>query len=532
MQFLRPYINVFFKDIVAIRSKMESLSAIISKKQRSFTRSIPFLVTAFVVFHSADISAQGTKKWVGSWSTAPQLVETANMPPSPGLTNNSLRQIVRVSIGGDTLRIKFSNDFSTSAVKINAASIAVPTSGGSVNASTMKELKFSGNKAVTMDANSSVYSDPVAFNLTPGTNLAITIYFGQTSTTVTGHPGSRTTSYIIAGDKTASADLSGAVKTEHWYVINTIDVFTSNTAAAIAILGNSITDGRGSTTDSQNRWPDILSGRLLKNAATQQIGVLNLGVGGNCVLSGGLGQPGVNRYQRDILNQSGVRWVIIFIGVNDIGTVKNASAATSVASDLIAAYKKFITDAKAKNMMVYGATIMPFNGNDYYNQYSESCRKTVNAWIRTGGSYDSIIDFDKVTRGTSDTTKLGIASYQNDGLHPDAAGYVKMGEAISLKMFSQDVNVTNSIVHKSLAAGKMLTNSCNGTTRVTFEIPCDGFVSLKVYSILGKEIAELAGKNFHAGKHTVTFENGGLARGMYVVSLLSGKIRIKQKFID
>jgi lysophospholipase L1-like esterase len=380
-------------------------------------------------------TTDSTKRWVGTWSTAPQLVESANMPPSPGLSNNSLRQIVRVSIGGDTVRLKFSNDFSTSATTLKAVTIAASTGKGAVTASTMKTLTFGGSPSVTMNASASVMSDPVAFALTPRMDVAITIYYGTASSSVSGHPGSRTTSYLLAGDKSTAATFSGATSTEHWYNINTIDVLVPKSAASVAILANSIADGRGSTTDMQNRWPDIFSEALLKNTATSQVGVLNLGIGGNCVLSGGLGPTGVSRYQRDILDQRGLQWVIVSEGVNDIGGVSSASAATTTANNLINAYKKFIADAHAKNLKVYGATIMPFNGNSYYNASSESCRSTVNKWIRTPGNYDAVIDFDKIMRSTSDTTKLGVTTFQNDGLHPDAAAYKKMGESIDLGLF-------------------------------------------------------------------------------------------------
>ena len=389
---------------------------------------------SFCYSQPAGISAPA-QQWVGTWSTAPQLVEAGNMPPSPGLTNNSLRQVIRVSIGGDTLRVRFSNEFSTGAVTMKSVHIAVSNGGTTVNVSTNKELKFDGNSEITMNAGVTVTSDPIAFNVTPRMDLAITIYYGQTSTTVTGHPGSRTTSYILAGNTPATTDFTGAVTTDHWYNINTIDVLAPSTAACVAILGNSITDGRGSTTNMQNRWPDIFSESLLKDTSTQHVGVLNLGIGGNCVLSGGLGPTGVSRYDRDILNQQGVRWAIIFEGVNDIGGVTTATAATSIANELIDAYKQMIVKAHSRNVRIYGGTILPFHGHGYYNKYSELCRNTVNQWIRTKGNYDGCIDFDKVMRNPQDTTRL-MSTYQNDGLHPDAAGYKRMGESIDLDLFA------------------------------------------------------------------------------------------------
>jgi len=238
----------------------------------------------------------------------------------------------------------------------------------------------------------------------------------------------------LTGNNPTVTDFTWAVTTEHWYVINGIDVEAPATSSCIAILGNSITDGRGSTTNMQNRWPDLLAEKLLANPGTRQVGVLNLGIGGNCVLKDCLGPAGVNRYGREILRQAGVKSVIIFEGVNDIGGVRNADAAASVAKGLIEAYKLMIDSAHSRGLKIYGATITPFKGNGYYNQFSESCRNEVNGWIRTSGKFDAVFDFDYVVRNPADTISL-MSSFQNDGLHPDVAGFKKMADCINLKLF-------------------------------------------------------------------------------------------------
>ena len=412
---------------------------------RSFLNSalvIPVLVLLLCTMILFGFAGPDTNKasapakvWVGTWSTAPQLVERRNMPPAPGLSNNTIRQVVCVSIGGDSLRLRFSNEFSESPVTLMQVEIAVSKGDSAFDGSTLKQLKFNGRPEVTMDPGIAITSDPVAFDLKPRMLLAITIAFGETSETVTGHPGSRTTSYLIAGNKASASDFTGAERTDHWYVINGIDVKAPKSAAAVAILGNSITDGRGSGTNKQNRWPDILAQRLLKNNGTENVGVLNMGIGGNCVLRGGLGPTALSRFDRDILKQHGVRWLIILEGVNDIGGTRGSEAADEVANGLIEAYDKMISEAHAVGIKVYGATITPINKSFYYTDYHEAVRNTVNEWIRTSGHFDAVIDFDKALRNPEDTSTLLPRAQSGDFLHPNEAGYVMMGEAIDLKLF-------------------------------------------------------------------------------------------------
>ena len=369
--------------------------------------------------------------WVGTWTTAPQLVEPHNMPPAPGLTDYTIRQIVRVSVGGEEVRLRFSNAFSKSPVEMKLAAIAQVSEGGSIDVSSQKLLKFNKNESVTMNPGGEVYSDPINFNLKSGSLIAITIHFGQTSPDVTGHPGSRTTSFILPGNNIASADFSGSIKTDHWYVIQGIDVKASKNSKAVAVLGNSITDGRGSGTNKQNRWPDILSAKLLANESTKNIGVLNLGIGGNCVVEGGISEPAMKRFDRDILGQTGVDKLVIFEGTNDIGCC--GGNYEHVADTLVACYKVLIAKAKAKGIKVYGATITPTKGNGWYSYWHEAMRQQVNEWIRKSGSFDEIIDFDELVRDPQDPQRLK-AEYSDDWLHLNPKGYEVMGKFAAEKL--------------------------------------------------------------------------------------------------
>lgn len=380
--------------------------------------SLVFLITAGNTFSQSEI-------WVGTWGAANYAAGANNTPPPPYLANNTLRQIVRVSIGGDSLRVKFTNKTCATPVTMNSINIAVSSGGSSIDASTITPLTFGGNSSVTMDAFSEVTSDPVAFVLTPGMRVAITIHYGQAESNadITSHVGSRTDSYILAGDHSTSADFGGSVITAHWFHINNIDVLAPDSAGCVAVLGNSITDGYGLSGGLQNRWTDIFSQQLLNDPRTKNVGVLNMGIGGT-----NLTTSGISRYKEDLLNQSGLRWIIVFYGVNDIGSGRSASA-------IIDAYKKIITDAHAMNVKVYGATITPFKGHNYYTVAHEAIRNEVNEWIRTPGNFDACIDFDKAIRDPENPEKF-LAKYSNDWLHPNVAGYELLGKSVNLDLFT------------------------------------------------------------------------------------------------
>ncbi len=387
----------------------------------------------------ASHTASAKDSWVGTWVTAQQLTETRNNPPAPGLSNNTLRQVVHVTLGGSKLRVQFSNAYGNGPVTINAAHIAASKGGSAIDAATDKALTFKGATSVTIKAGDTVYSDAIDFNVKPLSNLAVSIYFGETSSDVTGHPGSRTTSYIQTGDAVKAADMESAVKTDHWYILSGIDLQLDDSYACVVTLGDSITDGRGSTTNGNDRWPDNLARRLQADANTAKIGVLNQGIGGNAIVTGGLGPTALKRFKHDVLEQNGVRWVIILHGVNDLGGSKDKK----VADDLIAAYEKFINEAHSQNVMVYGVPILPFGGASYDCNDHMTYRETVNKWIRTSGKFDAVIDLDAAVRDPADPNKLLPAYDTGDHLHLNVAGYQKMAEAIDLDLFKQKKAVSH-----------------------------------------------------------------------------------------
>jgi lysophospholipase L1-like esterase len=372
--------------------------------------------------------------WTVTWGTSPQLTEPRNLPPPPGLSSNTLRQIVHVSIGGKKLRVRFSNAFGNGRIIMSAAHVALSTGNGSIKAETDKALTFQGKPSINISAGEMIFSDALDFDLAPLSDLAVTIHFDETPGNITGHPGSRSTSYLQSGDLVSAADMPAAAKTQHWYILTGIDVLAANSAAAVAAFGDSITDGRGSEPDKNNRWPDNLARRLQSEKTTGNIAVLNEGIGGNCVLRGGLGLTALSRLERDVLEQNSVHWMIMLEGVNDIGGSRGTNS--TVAQDLIAAFQQIIEKAHAKNIRVYGATILPFDGSMYFSLEHEAARQMVNHWIRTSGKFDAVIDFDSATRDPQKPTRLLPAADSGDHLHPNVRGYEMMAEAIDLKLFA------------------------------------------------------------------------------------------------
>ena len=371
------------------------------------------------------------QNWVGTWATAPQTVVKSFMPYNNCMTNRSVRQVVKVSIGGDVIRLKLSNIYSMQPVEIRSIYIAHAKDSFAIDAKTAQYFKFGNSYKTIIPAGKQIVSNALKFKLRNLERVAITINYTSAPEIPTVHMGSRTTSYIMKGVTNAHSNFEKAQRVNHWYTIAGIDVYTmKNNLSAIAIIGNSITDGRGTTDNAQNRWPDIMSEMLhLKHKITNQ-GVLNLGIGSNqVVVPGGIGTLAKDRYDRDILGQCGVKKVIIFEGVNDIGNTKSGNSETT-ARLLIESYQNMIKKAKARKLKVYLATITPFKGAGYYTYFHEACRQYVNEWIRNQGKekkVDGVLDFAKLMQDSADEHRMKKEYVCSDWLHPNAAGYKVMG---------------------------------------------------------------------------------------------------------
>jgi len=375
--------------------------------------------------------------WVGTWASSPQLADPAGEPPAPGFADGTLRQVVHVSIGGTKVRVRFSNAFGKTALTITSAHVAKAAAANAIQAGTDKPLTFDEQPSVTIPSGALMYSDPVDFDLAPLSDLAVTIHLNTAPDGITTHAGSRASSFFAAGDAVSSIELPSAQSVDHWYFLNGVDVLARNSSAAIVILGDSITDGRGSTTNGNGRWPDELARRLRTNKHTANVGVLNEGIGGNRLLHDGLGPNVLARLDRDVLTQTGVRWLVVFEGVNDIGTCTGPCDLDFTAHQIIAAYQQIILRAHSHKIRVYGATITPFGGSFYSTPEGERARRTVNQWIRTSDRFDAVIDFDAVIRDPDSPLQLSANAESGDHLHPADAGYKIMADSINLKLFTK-----------------------------------------------------------------------------------------------
>jgi lysophospholipase L1-like esterase len=343
--------------------------------------------------------------------------------------------------------LHLSNRFGTAPLHFTEVHIAnsVAADSPKIVSGTDKALTFSGQLDVTVPAGADYVSDPVEFPVAALTDLAITLHIDAVPEQQTGHPGSRATSYAAQGDAISAYDLPLATRLDHWYFIAGVDVSASAQAAAIVTLGDSITDGHGSTTNGNNRWPDFLAKRLQASPATRSLAVLNQGIGGNRLLLDGLGPNASARFDHDVLAQAGARYLIVLEGINDIGMLTRDAEVPQSEHDalvrrMLIAYQQVITKSHTHGIEVIGATIMPFVGSQFYHPgpASEADRRAVNQWIRAPGHFDAVIDFDKVMRDPEHPDRLLPAFDSGDHLHPSPAGYAAMADAIPLSLFAGD----------------------------------------------------------------------------------------------
>lgn len=409
-----------------------------------FFRGPAIALAATLVVIDPVMAADSASAWVGSWAAGQQIPEPNNLAPPASLEHSIVRQIVHLSAGGARIRVRVSNAFGKAPLHMLAVHVAHPVSARSahIEPASDRALTFNERADVLIPAGAEYTSDPLDYAVAPLSDLAVSIELEAAPEQQTGHPGSHATSYLATGASVSAVDLPSAQRVEHWYFLSGVEVSASPGAAVVVAFGDSITDGHGSTTDGNDRWPDDLAARLQHDAVARGTAVLNEGIGGNRLLLDGLGPNALARLDRDVLAQSGVHYLIVLEGINDIGMLTRGAAATEAQHEelvrrMIGAYREIVMRAHSHGIKVIGATILPFMGSDYYHpdQANEHDREVVNAWIRAPRHFDAVVDFDKVTADPVHRDRLRADYDSGDHLHPSPAGYRAMADAIPLQLF-------------------------------------------------------------------------------------------------
>jgi lysophospholipase L1-like esterase len=371
--------------------------------------------------------------WVDSWAASAHSSAAEAAPPT--FQNQTLRLIVRLHAGGDRVRLRLSNSFGDRPVTFNRAWVGIRGAGASLVARTNRPVTFHGGDAsTTVAAGKEVYSDQVRLSVKAGQDLAVSLYVANATGPATWHRSALQTSYVSTGNHTwESAATAFASTVGNWFFLDAVSVRSSTAPGTIVALGDSITDGAGSAANSNHRWPDILSGRLLAQPRGLAYSVLNEGIGGNRVLADTArnGQSALHRLDRDVLSRRGLRYVILLEGINDL----RGTGDPAIAEEIIAGYRQIITRVHAKGVKVFGGTLTPVKGSGRYNGEMERRRQAVNSWIRTSGQFDGVVDFDKATQDPADPLRFLPRYDSGDHLHPNDAGYEAMGNAIDLGLF-------------------------------------------------------------------------------------------------
>ncbi|KAK3711869.1 hypothetical protein LTR37_009387 [Vermiconidia calcicola] len=393
----------------------------------------------------------------------PQLTEPANLPQPPFnqteliFFNSTIRQTLRPTIPAQQIRIRLSNAFGGADLPITRATIALPraergqniTGASGVQLETLQTVTFSGNESITVPLGALAVSDPLNLPINPGQVISISLYLrsGQASNSITSHPGSRAVIWFSHGDYTSSANMTdpSTNQTQHWYFLSAVEAWQAPRYRAFVVVGDSITDGRGSYVNTNSQWPNLLFNRLQesKSKSLESVSVLNQGAGGNRVLNDGLGPSALERIDRDVLAHSGVEYAMLFSGVNDIGTADPTVVnQTTIGDRLIQAYAQITTRVHAAGIPIFGATITPFGCyNSTLQPYSdpirEETRLRVNDWIRNSGTFDAVVDFDAVLRDPRNSTQLAPWFDSGDCLHPNPAGYREMAADFPVDVFGR-----------------------------------------------------------------------------------------------
>ena len=427
-------------------------------RSKTILRIIGALCLAMLLY--VEVWAEDSAKsghWVSAWSTAVHApLPFPGLPPSPVFENQTIRMVVRPTIGGERLRIRFSNAFGITSLKIGSAHIALSSKGSAIVPESDRALTFGGKASVTIPPGAPILSDPIELKVLPLSELAVSVYLPEKTESSSVHFWAQHETYISeSGDFGTRQDIPNPTTKSSWYWLADVEVWAANQTSAAVTFGDSITDGVGAKQGEYSDWPDLLANRLAAGQNSATLAVVNEGIGGNRILHDGAGVSALTRLDRDVLAQPGVSTLIVLEGINDIGwpqmkprlpngtIVKETPFTHEVVSaeDLIMGLRQIIERAHQHGIRVFGATLTPFEGADYHSSEGESVRETVNLWILSSGAFDGIIDFDAAVRDPQSPNKLRAACDSGDHLHPSAAGYKAMADAINLSVLKSTRNV-------------------------------------------------------------------------------------------
>jgi lysophospholipase L1-like esterase len=396
-----------------------------------------FFMAASALSAQTTLSKPAPSPWVGSWATA--ILDGDPWHNAPTLVDSTLREVVHTSTAGKQVRVRLTNEFGTEPLRIGAASIAASTGTSSIDAGSLHDLTFGGLPSIVIPPGAQALSDPIPMVTAAFADLAISFYLPlQQVSSVTVHSGAQQDNYIVTGNHVREASLTTPVVTSSWYFVKGVDVeSTGPQQATVVAFGDSITDGAYATENANHRWPDDLATRLHENPATANLSVLNEGIGGNCILIHCAGQNALARFDRDVLSQAGVKYVIVLEGINDIGGLHNTNRPEYklTAEDLEQGLAQLVARAHEHGIKVFGATLTPYKGAGYFTEKGEAIRQAVNQWILTSGVFDGAIDFDKATSDPANPLMFNPQYDSGDHLHPKDAGYAAMANSIDLSLF-------------------------------------------------------------------------------------------------
>ena len=404
-----------------------------------FRRWIGFasaFVLPFVITSACRAQTQPQPQWNGTWASSPMLAPSGfAVHPFSATT---LREVVHISAGGSQLRVRFTNAYGLDHLIIRDAHVALSAGGNAIQPGTDHALTFGSANTISIPPGAEMFSNPVTLDVPPLSNLAISFFLPpQIMRAETYHETAHQDNFIADGDQSSAASLAQPTTTESWYFLDGVDVNAVEGSRSIVILGDSITDGDHSTLNGNDRWPDALATRLQQDPALQHVGVLNKAIDGNRVLNDQAGPNALARLDRDILSQDGARYLIILESINDIGRLHRITAPQDNINtqQIEEGLRQIAEAAREHGMKVFAATLTPFQGANYYSEKEEQMREAVNNWIRTSGTFDGVIDFDKITRDPENPLQLNPVYNSGDHLHPNDSGYKIMGDSIDLALF-------------------------------------------------------------------------------------------------